>query len=135
MAKPYYVKNSELLPLISEFRDNGHMSEKLGELIMKIATNYANKGSFYAYTWKEDMVGEAVLTVVKYLHNFDPLKQQKPNPFAYITMIIHRSFLNYIRKQKKHSEIKDLCYKNAYKMDEETFYYVKGINYQVLKEK
>lgn len=133
MAKPYYVKNSELLPHIHEYRETGEVSEELGRLILKIATNYANKGSFYGYTWKEDMVAEAVLTCVKYIHNFNPIKQKRPNPFAYFTTIIHNAFLNYIRKQKRHSEIKDVCWKNSHLLDNEELYHIKGIDYRVLK--
>ena len=133
--KPYYVRNGELLPHIFEYRETGIVSEELGRLILKIASNYANKGSFYGYTWKEDMVGEAVLTVCKYLHNFDPFKQKRPNPFAYITSIVHNAFLGYIKKQKKHSVIKDVLYKNAHLIEgEEFFYSQKAINYEGLKK-
>lgn len=134
MAKPYYVKNSEILPHIYEYKETGKVSEELGAMLLKIATNYANKGSFYGYTWKEDMVGEAILTCLKYLHNFDPMKQKRPNPFAYFTTVIHNSFLNYIRKQKKHSDIKDVCWKNGHMLDREELYHVKGIDYRTLKQ-
>ena len=133
MAKPYYVKNSELMPHIYEYRETGKVSEELGSMILKIASNYANKGNFYGYTWKEDMVGEAVLTCIKYMHNFDPMKQKRPNPFAYFTTVIRNAFLNYIRKQKKHSEIKDACWKNGYMLDREEMYHIKGIDYRQLK--
>jgi len=133
LAKPYYVKNSDLLPHIYEYRETGKVSEELGGYIFKIAYNYANKGSFYSYTWKEDMVSEAVLTCIKYMYNFDPMAQRRPNPFAYFTTIIHNAFLNYIKKQKKHSKIKDICWKNSYMLDREEIYFIKGINYQILK--
>lgn len=135
MAKAYYVKNSELMPHIYEFMESGKVSEELGAMILKIATNYANKGSFYGYTWKDDMVAEAVMTCLKYMHNFNPMKQKRPNPFAYLTTIIHNSFLNYIRKQKKHSKIKDICYNNCHLIDNEEMYYVKGIDYQIMRKK
>lgn len=112
----------------------GFLSEELGAMLLQIAKNYSNKGSFSNYTWKDDMIAEAVFTCVKYLHNFDPLKQKRPNPFAYITTIVHHSFLNYIRKQKKHSEIKDICHKNVSILDEEIGYTIKGINYQLLRK-
>jgi DNA-directed RNA polymerase specialized sigma24 family protein len=133
MAKPYYVKNSDLLPHIHEYRETGIVSEELGGYLYKIAFNYANKGSFYGYTWKEDMVSEAVLTCIKYMYNFNPMAQKRPNPFAYFTTIIHNAFLNYIRKQKKHSKIKDICWKNCYLLDKEEIYQTKAIDYRVMK--
>lgn len=142
----YYVTNKELLPYIYLYRrtieydekneyieGSGELHEELGRMILKIATNYANKGSFSGYTWKDDMIAEAVFTCIKYLHNFDPMRQKRPNPFAYITTVIHNSFLNYIRKQKKHSEIKDICYKNQHVLDEENHFSNKAINYELLR--
>lgn len=102
-----YVDNEELAIEIARFKESGVMSEKLGDQILKIAKNYATKGSFSGYTWKEDMIGAAVLTCVRYLKNFDVKKQEKPNPFAYITTICKNAFIACIREHKKHSFIKD----------------------------
>lgn len=135
----YYVTNEELVPEIVEFKRTKVMSERLGDMIIQIATNYSKKGSFFGYTWKDDMVSDAVLTCMKYLHNFDPDKEDekgikmKPNPFAYITIICHRAFLTYIKKQNKHSKIKDACYKNGYIL-ENNIYNDKGIDYTLLKK-
>jgi len=147
LEKKFYVRNKDLLPHIYVYRrtiefnekgkymeGTGFLSEELGAMMLQIAKNYSNKGSFNNYTWKDDMIAEAVLTCVKYLHNFDPLKQKRPNPFAYITTIVHHSFLNYIRKQKKHGEIKDICYKNVGLLNETESYIAKGIDYQVLRK-
>ena len=133
----YYVRNKDLLPKVEEYKADGVISEELGKMVLAIATNYSNKGSFASYTWKEDMIMEAVLTCFKYMHNFDPTKQDRPNPFAYFTTIIHNAFINYIRKQNKHSEIKDICYKTAYVLDEDlsgVHYTAKGIDYKMLRQ-
>jgi DNA-directed RNA polymerase specialized sigma24 family protein len=142
----FYVRNKDLLPHIYIFRrtiefdeegkyveGTGKITEEFGEMLLQIAKNYSNKGNFSNYTWKDDMIAEAVFTCIKYMHNFDPIRQKRPNPFAYFTTIIHRSFLNYIRKQKKHSDIKDVCYKN-YDILDDSGYTSKGIDYQLLKK-
>ncbi|MBU0964686.1 sigma factor for late transcription, partial [Patescibacteria group bacterium] len=98
-----------------------------------IATNYANKGNFAGYTWKRDMINDAVYTCVRYAHNFDPNKQKVPNPFAYFTQICYHSFLNYIKKQNKFSKIKDTLYNNVYMLDENDQYMEKSIDYESLK--
>jgi len=128
-----YVNNEELLEEIKKFKKTNKYSERLGEMILLIATNYSNLGSFNGYTWKDDMIGEAVLTCLKYLHNFNPDKQIKPNPFAYIGTIVHRSFVNFIKKQKKHRYIKDYCYKNLSLLDGNEYYFMKSINYESMK--
>ena len=120
-----------------EYKETGVISEELGRMIWYIAKNYSKKGSFSGYTWREDMISEAILTCLKYMHNFDPTKQKYPNPFAYFTTIVHNAFVNYIRKQKKHSEIKDICYKRYQLFDSIGKKYhveTKAIDYQLLRK-
>jgi DNA-directed RNA polymerase specialized sigma24 family protein len=133
----FYIRNEDILPYIIDYRATGKISNELGSILLKIAENLASKGSFHGYTWREDMVMDSVFTCIRYLHNFDPIRYEKPNPFAYFTSIIKNSFLNYIRKQKKHSEIKDWCY-NHHQMLNETCevdgYSERAIDYSVMKE-
>jgi len=131
----YYVRNKDLLAEIATCRKDEVITNELGRMIQKIAINYSNKGSFASYTWREDMISEAVLTCLKYMHNFNPTKYARPNPFAYFTTVIHNAFINYIRKQNKHSEIKDICYKKAHILDEDTFWFTpKAIDYRELRK-
>ena len=133
----YYIRNKDLLPVVIEFKKTGIINEELGLMVQQIAINYSNRGNFASYTWKEDMVSDAVLVCFKYMHNFDPDKQKKPNPFSYFTTIIHNAFINYIRKQKKHSDIKDFCYKNYNLIEEENKFYhyaIRGIDYQIMRK-
>lgn len=104
-----YVNNGELLVEISEYKISGVMSEKLGGMLLEIANNFSSRGSFAGYTWREDLVADGVLTCIKYLKNFDTNKSS--NAFSYITQIYYHSFLNYIKSQNKHSDIKDHLYK------------------------
>lgn len=129
----YYITNEEMESEMKKFKDSGVMSERLGSMFISIATNYANKGNFTGYTWKKDMIGEAVYTCVRYAHNFDPDKQSKSNPFAYFTKICYHSFLNFIKKQKKHSDIKDTCFKNMETFNEDEQFIEKAIDYELLK--
>jgi DNA-directed RNA polymerase specialized sigma24 family protein len=134
-APVYYVRNKDLIPEIEKMRDNdGHMSEELGGMLLLIAKNLSNKGNFINYTWKEDMIQEAVLTCCKYLKNFDLEKSR--NPFAYITTICNHAFVNYINRQKKHSEIKDKCFNNReFVMEDDTLTLTsKAIDYTVMSK-
>jgi DNA-directed RNA polymerase specialized sigma subunit len=134
-----YVTNKELLPEIIAFKKTwseedkkGEPSEELGRMILLIATRYADKGNFTNYTWKDDMIGDAVLTCLKYIKNFNPEKSQ--NPFAYITTICRNAFINHIKKQHRHSEIKDVCYNSHEILYDGPVYLCKAINYQKLIE-
>lgn len=104
----YYVTNEELLPELKKFNQTGIMSEELGLMVLKIASGLANKGNFSNYTWKEDMINEGILAFLKFGRSFDP--EISKNAFAYISMACYRAFVAYIKKQKKHSQIKDSCY-------------------------
>lgn len=143
----FYVRNKDLLVEIHKYRKtcrydengkyvvgSGRATETLGRMIMKIANGLAQKPNYSGYTWVDDMKAEAMLTVIKYLKNFDPEKSQ--NPFAYITQICSNSFMGYINKQKRHSKIKTHLFDNKDRCaDDSTDSYVgKAINYTEFKE-
>lgn len=102
-----YIKNKELTKELELFNKTGKPSEKLGKMFLLIATNLSQKPNFSGYTFKDDMIGEAVMTCVRYGHNFDP--NRKTSAFSYITQICWMAFLTQIKKSKKHSKIKDVC--------------------------
>ena len=127
----YYVRNKDLIPEIEKFAECEQISEELGAMLLLIAKNLSNKANFINYTWKEDMIQEAVLTCCKYLKNFD-LEKSK-NPFAYITTICNHAFVNYINKQKKHSEIKDRCFNERDHITQNEFGFThKAIDYTLM---
>lgn len=133
-----YINNEKLLREIVIYKETDVQTENLGEMLLLLAKRYSDRGSFVGYSWKDDMIGEAVLTCLKYMHNFD-VTIENPNPFAYFSRIIHNSFVNYISRQKKHSKIKDLCYKNLdfitnnESTDERAFFDISGIDYQPIR--
>lgn len=129
-----YISNADLLPEIISFKETGEVSWELGEMLLHMGYKYATKGNFANYTWKDDMVQQSIEICLTYLKNFDPKKQKRPNPFAYITTIFKNAFINYIKKQGRHSVIKDTCYKNREVLFEGPTYMNKGIDYQRLKE-
>lgn len=105
----HYVTNSDLLAEVIKFKADGKMSEALGKMLLTISSHYSSRSNFSGYTWKQDMISESVFTCVKYLKNFNP--EKSTNAFAYVTQIIKNSFKLYITEQKKHSKIKDVCYR------------------------
>jgi hypothetical protein len=105
----FYVTNADLLGEIIKYKESGKMSEELGKMLLLISTNYSTKSNFSGYTWRQDMVSESIFTCIKYLKNFNP--EKSTNAFAYVTQIMKNAFKLYITEQKKHSKIKDVCYK------------------------
>ena len=135
-----YINNESLLKELEICKENDVATEEIGRMLLLLAKRYSERGNFSGYTWKDDMIGDAVMTCIRYMHNFDPEKQEKPNPFAYFSRIIHNSFLSYISKQKTHSKIKDLCYKNLDFItpdpntdNEHEYFSISGIDYQPIR--
>jgi hypothetical protein len=83
----------------------------IGECILKIANHLAFKPNFYNYTFKEEMIGDAVENAIQYLENFDPKKSK--NPFAYFTQIMMFAFFRRITKEEKHAYIKQKSLESA----------------------
>lgn len=133
MSKKYYVTNKELLVEIKTYLEEDVITERLGKMILQIANGVASKPNFSGYTWREDMVSEGVLTVLKYMKNFDPEKSS--NPFSYFTMIIYNAFIQYLNQQKKHSKIKNRLFDSQNNINENNEEYLsKAINYQLLMD-
>lgn len=72
--------------------------------IYKIATNYSRKKNWGHLHFIEEMISDAIVYAMKYAHGFDPEKSR--NPYAYITQIVHNSFLQRIASEKHQNDIK-----------------------------
>lgn len=107
----------------------GKVNDVLGKMIMDITKGLASKGNWNGYTWKEDMIGEGMLIILKYMHNFTAGR----NPHAYLSMIAQNAFIQYIQRQKRHSIIKDRLYQ--FDIEAENDYIDKSINYETLLNK
>lgn len=71
----------------------------VGEAVLQIADRFSKKPNFFGYSYREDMVGAAVLAVCKYVHNYNPAKTT--NAFAYVTQIVRNAFIRHIQEQKE----------------------------------
>lgn len=78
--------------------------ECIGGAFLKIAKRLSSKSNFVGYTYKDEMVSDALENCVVAVHNFDP--EKSTNPFAYFTQIIWYAFIRRIEKEKKQTYIK-----------------------------
>lgn len=104
IVKRYELKGYEEIKKIGDRSKFPQMPNYLGECFIKIVDNYGNKANFRNYTYLKDMQSEALLTCVKYAHNFNPDKSK--NAFAYFTQITHYCFLQIMAKEKHQTNIK-----------------------------
>ena len=85
--------------------------EKIGTYFLLIAKNYLNKPCYinYSYDWKDDMISEAVLDMVRYIHNYDVnlmetryLEKGKiPDPFSYFSTYARNGINRLLKERKK----------------------------------
>ena len=73
--------------------------------IMQIANKLAHRPNFIGYSYRDDMVSDAMYTCLKYFDRFDP-SHVKNNPFGYFSQICWFAFLQRIAKEKRQSEIR-----------------------------
>ncbi len=115
MANAHYVSNADLLEAIikhrtaiklakKEKRELPPVSDYVGTQFLKIAEHLSRKPNFMSYTFREDMISDAVENCIQYVNNFNPAKSK--NPFAYFTQIIYFAFLRRISKEKKQLYVK-----------------------------
>jgi hypothetical protein len=89
-------KEGKPLPQVPEF---------VGECILKICTNFARLSDYVRYSYKDEMIDDAVVGCVYGASKFDPSKSTS-NAFNYFSMITYHSFLQRIDKERKQNYIR-----------------------------
>ena len=90
----------EQLPIVTDY---------IAECFLKIAEGLSHKSNFIRYTYREEMVMDAVENCLKAIENYNletATRTGKPNAFAYFTQITWYAFLRRIAKEKKQQDIK-----------------------------
>ncbi len=111
----HYVNNKEFTEAVAEYseavrlaetkgKDLPRMSEYIGECIYKIATRLSTRPNFINYTYRDEMICDAIENCIQYIGNFN--REKSDNAFAYITQICYYAFLRRIQKEKKQVYIK-----------------------------
>jgi len=118
--KPHYVNNRQFSEAVVEYCQRVEWCEKKGdpkpvvpnyvaECFLKIAEGLSHKANFVRYTYREEMVMDAVENCLKAIENYDiktATRTGLPNAFAYFTQISWYAFLRRIQKEKKQQDIK-----------------------------
>ena len=118
--KQHYVDNKKFLQEITNYRlaveaakrndeEKPRITHYLAECFLKIAEGLSHKSNFIRYTYREEMVMDAVENCLKAIKNYDiktATRTGTPNAFAYFTQISWYAFLRRIDKEKKQQDIK-----------------------------
>ena len=118
--KPHYVNNAEFSAAVVEYvkEVNEAVSKDMqipivpnyvAECLLKIAERLSHKSNFVRYTYREEMVMDAVENCLKALANYNveaATRGGKPNAFGYFTQISWYAFLRRIQKEKRQQDLK-----------------------------
>ena len=118
--KPHYVNNREFSLSVVEYVKGVEQAKKdcteipivtdyIASCFLKIAEGLSHKSNFIRYTYREEMVMDAVENCLKAIHNYNieaATRTGNPNAFAYFTQICYYAFLRRIAKEKKQQDIK-----------------------------
>lgn len=110
-----YVNGKEMYAELVDFHSKYHaaveakselpqVSNKLAGCFIQIANRLSNSYNFVNYTYKEEMIGDAIEKCLKKAHCFDPIRSEQA--FAYFTQLCWNSFCLRIKKEQKESSVK-----------------------------
>ena len=118
--KPHYVNNKQFSQAVvdyvktvkaaeAESRQLPVVPDYIAQCFLKIAQGLSHKANFIRYTYREEMVMDAVENCLKAITNYNIDAQTRtgnPNAFAYFTQICYYAFLRRLAKEKKQQDIK-----------------------------
>jgi len=121
-----YVSNKHLLESFVEYRkmmaeaatsglERPQLTRPICEAILQICHRLSTRYNFVNYSYKEEMIGDAIIKCVAKAHLFDPEKSS--NPFAYITQIAFNEFVTRIKLEHKQVSVKSKLIKESMTSD------------------
>ena len=119
-ASIHYVNNKEFSQAVVDYvrvlNEAQIKDEKLpvvpnyiASCFLKIAEGLSHKSNFIRYTYREEMVMDAVENCLRAIENYNveaATRTGNPNAFAYFTQISWYAFLRRIAKEKKQQDVK-----------------------------
>lgn len=118
--KPHYVNNSDFSDAVVEFAKSSQkaisegkqipvVGDYIANCLLKICEGLSHKSNFVRYTYRDEMVMDAVENCLRAIGNYNveaATRKGKPNAFGYFTQIAWYAFLRRIAKEKKQQDVK-----------------------------
>ena len=102
--KIFYVNPKEFLQLLKEYYTSDDLVDDLATSVYKIAVGLSFSPNFINYSYKDEMIGDAVVKMIAAVKNKKFRIDSPSNPFSYFTTIAYHAFINRIKKEKKYRE-------------------------------
>jgi hypothetical protein len=119
-AKPHYVNNRDFSEAVMDYAISVRKANQKNQTIptvtdyiakcfIRIAEGLSHRPNFVRYTYREEMVMDAVENCLRAINNYNidtATRTGNPNAFSYFTQICFYAFIRRITKEKKQQEIK-----------------------------
>jgi DNA-directed RNA polymerase specialized sigma24 family protein len=100
----YYIDPAVFKEQLVQYYNNNLKEHEIAESISKIAYGLSYSSNFINYTYKDEMIGDAIVKMFTAVKNKKFDINSEHNPFSYFTTIAFHAFINRIKKEKKHTE-------------------------------
>ena len=118
--RPHYVNNRDFSNAVVEYVTEANEAVEadknvpvvpnyIAECFLKICEGLSRKSNFVRYSYREEMVMDAVENCLKAIKNYNvenATRSGKPNAFGYFTQIAWFAFIRRIQKAKKQQDTK-----------------------------
>lgn len=122
-----YINNKEFGIQLTEHRINWLKSKEdeteppivpdaIAATFLMLAKKLATRYNFSGYTWRDDMVSDAVISCLKSAHKFDI--NVSTQSFSYFSLLCWRAFTDLIKQEKEHAYVRA---KMFYMIPEDSF--------------
>lgn len=108
--KRNYINNPTFLATLKDYilevqeaelagKEKPQVPKYIGECILKICTHLSYRPNFINYSYKQEMIDDAILNCFEKVLNFNPEKSD--NPFAFFTTIAWNAYIRRINIEHK----------------------------------
>lgn len=131
----YYVDPKQFDEEIMNYYKSGNMSNELALMVSNISHKLSFAGNFINYSYREEMVGDGIIRMMKALISKKYDHKKGTNPFSYFTRIAFNAFRNRIKKEKHIHETHEKYQKEFMMMSEAFNHLSKNNNINIMKER
>lgn len=103
--KPHYVNSKQFEDEIRQYYKTDQITNYLAESIRRIAYGLSFLPNFINYSYKDEMIGDAVVKMYQALKYKKFHLDKGFSPFSYFTTIAFHAFISRIKKEKKHHQL------------------------------
>jgi DNA-directed RNA polymerase specialized sigma24 family protein len=103
--KEHYVNREEFENELRDYYETDVMNDALCIKLQKIATGLSFAPSFVNYSYRDDMVGDAMIKMYTALRDKKFRFAEGSSPFSYFTTIAYNEFVSRIKREKRHHDV------------------------------